>query len=164
MTDQSTAITQTPPKRQLGPRKASDVPKQPRITPLIRAAVALMLDEDVSITEAANRLQCSRFHLGRMLNRDHVNDYWAREERRRVAGKRAGAEASRVFRGLLRAESEKVQLEVCQKILTERGSLSRDQGRNTSVNVSIAAGYIIKLRDKQDEPPTIEAKAEVVQG
>lgn len=154
---------QVPAKRQLGPRKAATIPKVGRITPLVRAACALLIDGQAkTITEAAQMLNCRREHLSRMLGRAHVEDYYAREEKRKVVGMAAGARAADVFVKLLDCDNAKVKQDVSERILMERGTLSRNNGRGVTINNNVqAAGYIVNLSGVP-LAPTIDAEAEAV--
>lgn len=135
--------------RKPGPRNVVDIPKKNRITPLVRAACELLIDGQASsITDAAKQLNCSREHLNKMLRRPHVEDYFEREKKRRVLGPVTSARAAHVFASLLDAQSEKVQLEVADRILTAAGTLPNARGaQTTNVNVGVSVGYVIDLTE-----------------
>lgn len=161
MTDQSTAVTQVPPKRQLGPRKASDVPKRRRMSPMILEAIELMASmPKLSQKDAAGMVNCSPEHLCKQLKKDHVKDYLVLAAKRKIAS--AVYRASHVKVELLECDSPKVRDNVSSDILAIGGIAPPTKGHNTNVNVSVSAGYIVDWRPDL-EPMTIDAKAEVIE-
>lgn len=165
---QAASAAMDAPKRKPGPRSAVDVPKKGRITPLVREACNVLIDGQAkTITEAAQLVGCSREHLSIMLRKPHVEDYLARERKRRVLGPVTTTRAAHVFASLLDSESDKIKLEASDRILTADGVLPNAKGGGTrvGVNVAVTAGYVIKLRGKveDDDAPTINATAEVIE-
>jgi hypothetical protein len=131
--------------RKPGPRKAADVPKIPRMSPLIREACAMYVRDDITITAIANRLECTREHLSKALNKPHVIDYLARERKRYVLGDATCNRAARRFVGLLDSDSPKIVREVSDRILTADGTLPNNKGAGITINNTNAmqVGYVV---------------------
>jgi hypothetical protein len=72
-----------------------------------------------------------------------VEAYFARERERKVRGPAATSRAASVYIGLLDSPSEKVKLDVSERILMEAGTLSRNTGRGANISVNVHAGHII---------------------
>lgn len=99
-----------------------------------------------TIIDAAAAVGLSREHLGRMLQRSHVQAFVANEARRTIGT--SIWRASQVMVGLLGAKSEHVQAQVADRLLTSEGILKSDQG-GTTVNVAVSAGYVVDLREPE---------------
>ena len=127
-----------------------------RISKLVRDACDLMeLGKVRTWTEAAEQLNCSRAHLSRQINKEHVKAYLQQTAKQKLS--HAIGRAARVKMDLLEAVSEKVRSEVASELLAMGGIQAPKQGNNTNVSVSVSAGYIVRLDGVQAEPPTIEA-------
>ena len=157
-TMQTQPIEQLPVKRK---RKASDKPKHHRISKLVRDACQLIADGEVkTILGAAERLKCSREHLSRQLQRDHVQDYLRLEAKRKISSAVLRAASKKLE--LLDCESARVANDVASDILAIAGITVPRDGRNSSVSVSVQAGYVINLTEPTKQSPTIDIKADVV--
>jgi len=148
MTDAATALTQAPTKprvgRKPGPRRASDVPRIPRLTALVKQACEVLIEGHAkTVSDAAKLIGCSREHLYHMFKKPHVEAYFARERERKVRGPVATSRAASVYIGLLDSPSEKVKMDVSERILMEAGTLSRNTGRGANISVNVHAGHII---------------------
>lgn len=151
---------QAPAKRKPGLRKAADVPKVRRLSPLIRAACILYVEEDdITITEIAKRLNCERTYLSRMLQQQHVVDHLARERERFLLGHGALNKAARVYRGLLDSESDKIKMDVADRLLVAGQVLPSDAkgSKAVSVNVGVQVGYVV---DWNPQAPVVDVTPE----
>jgi hypothetical protein len=145
------------------PSEPSDKPiakgKKPRITALVREACELIATGQVkTITGAAEVLNCSREHLSKQLNRSHVQDYLAREAKRKISA--SVYRAAHVKIDLLDATSEKVRSEVASEIMAIGGiAAPKNPGLTINNNVAVA-GYVINLATKAEQQPAIDITPE----
>jgi hypothetical protein len=147
----SQAVAIAEPERILrNTRKPADIPEQEKLpTPLVRAACGLYVQDECTVTEIAERLKCRRDYLYRAFQKPHVISYLARERRRYLLGDATLNRASRRLVSLLDSESDKIKLEVADRLLTAGGALpaERGKGSGTSVNVAVQVGYVIDLTE-----------------
>lgn len=114
-----------------------------------------------NITEAAKLIGCTREHLSKMLSKPHVEDYFAREKKRKLFGAVTTARAAHVFTTLLDCENAKVRQDVADRLLTADGTMPNAKGaQTTNVNVGVSVGYVIKLKDRHGE--LLETTAESI--
>ena len=119
------------------------------MTPLVVELLDLLASGQARTQkEAAKLVGCSPEYVSRQLAKDHVKDYLRRKEEDKTRGTITGLRAANVFAGLLDAESDKVRLEVADRILTARGTLPSAKGsQTTNVNVGVSVGYVIDLTE-----------------
>lgn len=108
----------------------------------------LATGECKTIKAAAERVKMSREHLGRMLNRSHVQAFIAQQSRRTIAQGILRASA-RVIE-LVDAASEHVSLDAAKHVLAIEGIRPPDNSQPL-VNIAISPGYVVKLRHATEE-------------
>lgn len=131
--------------------------RAPTMSPLVLQACELLLSGNaLTITEAAAQLNCTRDHLSRQLNRDHVKAYL--QQSAKLETSLAVGFAAKVKLDLLRTgASEKVRNDIATELMAMSGIQAPKQGNNTNVSVSVSAGYIIDLTGVKADAPTIDA-------
>jgi hypothetical protein len=115
----------------------------------------MYVQEDITVTEVAKRLKCERTYLSRMFQKPHVVDCLARERKRYLLGDATLNRASRRLVSLLDSESDKIKMDVADRLLTAGGALPAERGRGAGVNVSVGVqvGYVVNW---QPEQPTVD--------
>jgi len=126
-------------------KRSPQAAKRERISkPVLRACELLASGKAQTIIDAAAAVGLSREHLGRMLQRSHVQAFLANEARRTIGT--SIWRASQVMVNLLGAESEHVRAQVAGRLLTNEGILKSDQA-HAAVSVAVSVGYVIDLSD-----------------
>lgn len=123
---------------------------------VIQAADLIARGECRTVASAAEMLRINRIWLEKQFKRDSVKAYLVRSAQHKLAAAVGRAAAVKVE--LLDCDSAKVRNEVASEILALHGIAAAKAG-GQSLNVSVTAGYVIKLDGSQPEPPTIEATA-----
>lgn len=125
--------------------KATATVKPYRIPKRIQQAVRLIATGECKTQKAAaERVGIGEQHLCRMLAREQVRVFLARESSRTIAG--ASLRAANRLVELIDANSEHVAAQVSERILQSEGILKSDQ-RAIAVNVGIQAGFVLDLRE-----------------
>lgn len=117
-----------------------------RLSPRLKQACDLLASGECrTIKAAAERVGLSREHLGRMLDRPHVQAFLTRDARKTIA--MGIARASRRMVELVDASSEHVSLDAAKHVLAIEG-IKPASDRQVAVNVGLSVGYVIDLSDK----------------
>ena len=87
-----------------------------------------------------------------MFQKPHVIDYLARERKRYLLGDGTLNKAARRLASLLDSESDKIKMDVADRLLTAGGTLPAERGRGhgVSVNVGVQVGYVVNWQPDVD--------------
>lgn len=132
--------------------------RPPRIPHRVRHAVELILTGACSTQKAAaERAGITPEWLSKALRNPATQAFIARRTRETIATGQMRASARLVE--LVDASSEHVSLDASKHVLAIAGIAPADSGRGAvNVNVNIAPGYVLDLRDS---PPTVDVTPDV---
>jgi hypothetical protein len=126
-------------------RNAPKAAQRDRIPIRVKRACELLVSGEVkTIKSAAEHVNLSREHLGKMLAKPHVQAFFDRATRQTIA--RAKMRAGARLVQLIDAESEHVSKDAAIHVLRIEGIAPPESG-GTQVNVNVSPGYIIDLSD-----------------
>lgn len=133
----------TPPSLALAPKpKTRLVPKR------IKDAIAAMVAGEVrTVTQAAEKVGCTREYLSRSLSRPDIAEYLRNKAGRTIAV--AAARAAAVKVDLLDCESSHVRNDASTFVL-ETAGIRPARDPQVNFNLSVSAGFVIDLSEPDD--------------
>jgi hypothetical protein len=161
MDSSSRAIATTPSQRK--PKRPP--PNKSRLSPKMRQAIELWVS-GAFLTKRALAEHCgiSECWLYRVFERDDVISLILERTRQRIAMDVPVARA-RLMQLLAQDDNRGVAKDAVLYALGVSGIIPPRDGRGTQVNVNIQpAGYIVRLKGRESEPATIDAKGELIEG
>lgn len=145
-TPTSTALV--PRKRAQAAAKVDKSDKKLRISPKIRQCIGMLVSGEARTQkEAATIAGIDHVNLCKQLKRDHINDYYQREIKRKLLGSGTiNLAALRMISLIDDPASAKVMYDASDRLLTAAGVLPSAKGhQSTTVNVGVSVGYVIDL-------------------